>query len=429
MGVVGLDHKYFFNSDTYLKTVISYSGQRIAFEVDSISRSDLSANLLYEEKMINSALRISSYINKKLNNKSTVRAGIIGSRKYFDLYAKGEDEESNELRTLLKNEGEADVFQAYGQWKFRFHEKWTLNAGLHSLYFGLNDNLNIEPRVGLAWKFSEGQNLSFGAGLHSRIEDMSIYFAQKERADGSVYRPNQDLEVTKSIHYVLGYSRVLSENLNLKTELYYQDLYDVPVENQPGSSLSAINLNAGFTTDDFVNEGTAYNLGAEITLERFFSENYYYLFTASVFDSKYKAMDDKTYNTRFNANYRFTLLGGKEYTVGKSKKNLVGVNLKGIWAGGNRYTEIDLDASRQNGETEVIENKMFEEQAPDYWRIDLTASYRINREKVAHIISFQGQNITNRENTFGYYYDDTTMNIEESKQFGLLPILKYRIEF
>ncbi|MBL4710564.1 MAG: TonB-dependent receptor [Flavobacteriales bacterium] len=429
MGVVGLEHKYFFNSGTYLKTVVAVTAQRIGFEVDSISPVNLKEIRLYQEQINNTDVRVSTYLNKKMNARNTFRGGVIASRKFFDLFSSGRDDDDQQYKDFLRNDGSADVLQAYGQWKYKFHEDWTLNGGLHGLYFQLNNNYSIEPRVGLSWKFTEGQSLSFGAGMHSRLEGMSAYMAQQQRADGSYFQPNKDLDLTKSIHYVIGYDRMLNEHLHLKTELYYQSLFDVPVENDITSPNSALNSSSGFTTDDLVNRGTAYNVGAEITFERFFNEGAYYMITGSIFDSKYKTLDGNTYNGRYNANYRFTLLGGKEYKVGKSKKNLLGMNLKGILSGGNRYTEIDLEASKLAQEEVTIEGKEFAESVPDYWRLDLTSSYRINREKVAHIISLQVQNVTNRENIFGYSYDDDTQKIEEELQFGLLPILKYRIEF
>jgi len=429
MGIIGLDHKYFLNEDTYVKTVISYSDQRIGFQEDSISKNDLSSTFLYEEEMKNSAFRLSCLVNRKFGVKNTIRVGAIGSRKFFDLSSKGKDEESKEIKTFLANSGNTDVYQVYSQWKFRFHKDWTLNTGLHALFFQLNEELSVEPRIGLEWNFKEGQRLTFGAGLHSRIEDLSIYFANQELEDGAMFQPNRNLKLTKSIHYVMGYHISLAENTFLKTEFYYQSLFNVPVLNEAGSTVSAVNLNAGFVTEDFVNKGTAYNLGTEVTLERHLANSYYYLFTASIFDSKYNSLDGSTYNTRFNANYRFTLLGGKEFLMGKTQKNLLGLNFRAIWSGGNRYTPINLSASRQTGETEVFENRSFENQVSDYWRVDLTASYRVNKAKVAHIISLQVQNVTNRENVFGYYYDNNTQQVEKSFQFGLLPVLKYRIEF
>lgn len=428
MGVVGLKHRYFFNSNTYVNTVLALTGQRIGFFADSISYENLSTSRLYEEKMVNTTFRVSSYLNKKINAQHTVRTGIIGSRKFFDLYARGKDDDDI-FKTFLQTEGDVDVWQAYVQWKYKIHEKWTLNAGMHSLYFQLNENHTIEPRLGLKWNFKEGQNLTFGAGLHSRMEDMSVYMARQRQEDGSYIRPNQHLDLTKSVHYVIGYDRLLNEHLRIKTELYYQSLYDVPVENDPTSATAALNASAGYTTDDFVNDGTAYNLGLELTVERFFANQFYYLFTGSVFDSKYKTKDGNTYNSRYNANYRFSLLGGKEYLVGKEKKNRVGVNLKGIWSGGNRYSPIDLQASIASGEEVTIIGKDFSEKVPDYFRIDASTHYRINRPKVAHIISLQIQNVTNRENIFDVTYNENAEIIERELQFGMLPILKYRIEF
>ncbi len=429
MGVAGLDHKYFFDSETYLKTVIALTGQRISYFEDSISRENLSETRLYEERFLNSALRVSTYLNKKLNARQTIRAGIIGSRRFFDLYGRYRDQEDQQFKTSLMNEGHADTWQAYGQWKHKLNEKWVLNLGLHSQYFALNESITLEPRLGLQWNFTDGQSLSFGAGVHSRLEDMSIYMARQLQANGSYTQPNRDLLPTRAIHYVIGYDRFLNENLRLKTEVYYQYLYDVPVWNEPNSTESTINFAGGYTTDDLINKGTGSNLGLELTLERFFANHFYYMFTSSVFDSKYQALSPKTFDSRYNANYRFSLLGGKEYKVGKQDKNLFSLNLKGIWSGGNRYTPINLQQSVIAGEEVVYEDRRFESQVPDYLRLDMTSSYRINREKVAHIISLQVQNITNRENIFDYYYDEETQQIETEYQFGLLPILKYRIEF
>lgn len=428
MGVLGLEHKYFFNNRTYVQTVVSISGQNIGFRVDSISKENLSPTRLYKEDVINKTSRGSILMNKKVDSKNTIRTGFIFSRLDFNLYARGRDED-DVFKTLLSSEDHTYTHQAFGQWKHSFNQQFTLNVGLHSMVLAMNRSRTIEPRLGLKWKPREGQAFNFGVGLHSRMESMSIYMARQTQLDGSYSQPNRNLELTKAIHYVIGYERILNENLHMKAEVYYQQLYDVPVENDLESTNSAINANAGFTTEDYVNEGRAFNYGTELTFERFFAKNYYYLFTASIFESKYKPLDGKTYNTRFNANYNFSLLGGKEYKMGERDKNLLSVNTKLIWAGGNRYTPIDLENSRLEGEEQLFEDRPFSEQVPDYWRLDLTTSYRINRNKSAHIISLQIQNVTNRENVFSYGYNKKTESIEEEYQFGMLPILKYRLEF
>ena len=104
-----------------------------------ISPENLSSTRLYEENMNNTSFRITSYLNKKVNAKNTFRGGVIGSRRFFDLYARGRDEDDDQFKDFLKNDGYADVWQAYGQWKYKFHKNWTLNGGLHGMYFQLND--------------------------------------------------------------------------------------------------------------------------------------------------------------------------------------------------------------------------------------------------------------------------------------------------
>ena len=115
----------------------------------------------------------------------------------------------------------------------------------------------------------------------------------------------------------------MGEELRVKVELYYQDLYDIPVSSDQNSTGSGINYTFGFTTVEVVSGGTAQNLGAEFTLEKFFSKNYYYLFTASLFDSYYTSTSGKKFRTDYANNYLFNLLGGKEFKVGKKKRNLI----------------------------------------------------------------------------------------------------------
>jgi hypothetical protein len=115
--------------------------------------------------------------------------------------------------------------------------------------------------------------------------------------------------------------------------------------------------------------------------------------------------------------------------VGKNRNNLIGANLRWVWAGGNRYTPIDLEASRAKGRAVYLENRRFEEQAGNYYRLDLRVSYRKNRPKASYILSLDLQNATNHLNPFNQFYNEEKGLIETSYHTGLLPILNYRIEF
>ena len=427
IGVAGITHQYFLNNTTYIKTILATTGQRIVFEEDSLSPIDQSMTKTYDEQFINSAFRLTSVLNKKINHRNTIKGGFIASRLQYNLRARSLQQ--SVFLTELNEKNHTYSYQVFGQWKHKFSEKFTANLGLHYLGLSLTQANSVEPRLGMQYQLNAKQSLSFGMGMHSRMESMAIYNARVPQRDGSTLLENQDLGFTKSAHFVLGYDRMLGENVHLKIETYYQQLSNIPISPDTNSTYAIINESAGFTAQKLVNEGAGYNLGAEITLEKSFSNRYYYMLTASVFDSKYKDIKGDEYNTRFNSNFRITVLGGKEFPVGKEKQNLIEVNGKYILAGGNRYTPIDLLSSQNANSTVEFANRSYASQVPDYWRFDLTVNYRINRPTKAHIISLNVQNVTNRINLFGYYYDAPSNSVAVIEQFGLLPVLKYRLEF
>jgi hypothetical protein len=87
----------------------------------------------------------------------------------------------------------------------------------------------------------------------------------------------------------------------------------VPVKTRK-DYFSTANLGADFNSpnvDSLVNNGTGENYGIELTLEKFYSKGYYFLVTASVFESKYTGSDGIYRNTAFNGNYVFNALSGK----------------------------------------------------------------------------------------------------------------------
>ena len=168
-------------------------------------------------------------------------------------------------------------------------EQLTLNAGLHSQKFFLNNSSSVEPRLGLKYDINNNSSFTFGYGMHSQMQPINVYFLQSQNVDGTYSYNNENLDFTKSNHYVIGYNLQPTQDWRIKTELYYQSLYKVPV-NTFSSSYSMLNTGASFNTeleDNLINKGTGTNYGVELTVEKFFSKGYYGLFTSSLYNSKY----------------------------------------------------------------------------------------------------------------------------------------------
>ena len=309
-----------------------------------------------------------------------------------------------------------------------------MNIGVHAQEFFLNNSYAIEPRFGLKYEINNKNSLSFGYGLHSQMQPLNVYFLQTSNADGSYNYTNKKLDFTKSHHFVLGYDLQPFKDWRLKLEVYYQYLYNVPV-NTYSSSYSMLNTGASFKTDledSLTNSGKGKNYGIELTIEKFFSRGYYGLFTASVYQSKYTASDGVERNTAFNGQYVFNLLAGKEWKLGAAKRNAITTDIKATYAGGRTYTPIDMDASNMvHHEVSKGDDYVFTSHYPNYFRLDFKLGYTLNskRKKLSQSISLDLQNITNNKNVFSQSYDDRRQVINTTYQLGFFPNFIYKIQF
>jgi hypothetical protein len=276
---------------------------------------------------------------------------------------------------------------------------------------------------------SERSALSFGAGLHSQLQPITLYFNRQESTTGEAIANNRNLGFNQAAHLVAGYDLRLNGHTRIRTEVYYQQLYNIAVD-RASSSFSILNAGADFglpDNADLVNEGTGTNYGLELTLERFLHKGFYYLVTASLFNSRYSGSDGVERNTAFNGNYVFNALAGKEWKVGED--NAFTADLRVSYAGGRWYSPVNLEASRLAGSEVRDESVAFSSQLTPYFRVDAKVGYRINGKKISQSISLDIRNITNNQNVFQRGYDAFSRNVETTYQTGFFPMLFYTIYF
>jgi len=385
-----------------------------------------------ESKVAQKRYIFSTSFNSKINSKLFVKVGIEDEQIGLNLFYKQKENIQSDWKQVWDYNSYTNLAQAYAHVKYSFNEKLTLNVGVHSQLFFLNNSFSIEPRLGLKYDINGKSSLNFGYGLHSQMQPINVYFLQSQNADGSYGYYNKRLDFTKSHHFVLGYDLQPIKDWRLKTEVYYQSLFNVPV-NTFSSSYSMLNTGASFKTDledHLSNSGTGTNYGAELTIEKFFSKGYYGLFTSSVYSSKYKGSDGVERNTAFNGKYIFNILGGKEWKVGNEKRNKISTDLKYTFAGGRAYTPIDLAASKSSGH-EQLSTDDYSAFLPNYFRLDLKASYTLNsaKKKLSHSFSLDLQNVTNHKNVFSQSYDDRNKSINTTYQLGFFPNVIYKLQF
>ncbi|GAB4347927.1 MAG: carboxypeptidase-like regulatory domain-containing protein [Flammeovirgaceae bacterium] len=428
VGAFGVQHQLLFSEKSSLKSTLLLSTTTTGWDYkkqigqDTFERRGWIDNQYY-------TFRGSVVFNHKFNARHRLQMGAIRSNYYFDLKYDEYDEVDDRMKNYVTENNNSALNQVYTQWKWRITDRLTLNSGVHALHFELNDDYSIEPRVGLKWFAHPKHAFSIGFGMHSRIESISHYFARVE-SDGVISQPNKNMKMSRARHYVMGYDAYLTENLHFKTEIYYQDLYKLPVEEDSLGIWALLNRSEGFVQDKFVNKGRGYNYGVEFTLERFFSNRYYFMITTSIFESKYKALDGVWRNTRFNNRFVSNVLAGKEWDVSRNgKQKTFTTSFKMSWAGGFRYTPIDLQKSIDKGEAVYITDKAWKSSAPNYYRLDMQLSLRVNKKRTTRFWMLDMQNLTNNQNLFAIYYDNENKSIENATLLGFLPVLSYKVIF
>lgn len=430
LAVAGLNHIIPLSRSTYLESGISFSENGSLYDDYSLEDSTV-YQLMANEHLRKYTISGKTILNSKINAHHNVSAGMIYTQLFYDFYAEYYNKAEEKMQTEQDEKGNSGLLQLFGNWKYRINNQFTLTGGIHFISNRINNTFSLEPRAGLKWQFTPAQSLTFGFGVHSKMEPLPIFFMQKENENGIITRPNRELDFSKSRHYVLGYQNHITPNLVLKLEAYYQDLYDIAIENEPESTYSMLNTVSWYTSRRLINSGSGYNYGLEMTLERFFGDTYYFMVTGSLYNSKYRAMDGILRDSRFNGNYVGNVLFGKEWIFSSrpGKSRILGINTRISLIGARRFTPIDLEESRASGYTKVYENQAFTLRGDDIFIANLGISYRINRKRTSQEIKLDIQNITNNQGIVDQYYNPATDKIEKIRQLGFLPNIMYTIEF
>ncbi|CAN5429807.1 carboxypeptidase-like regulatory domain-containing protein [soil metagenome] len=435
MGATGVSHLYFFNSKTSGKLSLSVSGTDLDAFVDTLSPVDKSSFLTRKNKSTEGNFIANYTVSKKINAKHLIKVGATYQTIYFNaesyVYYPQYGKYIYELNVKSSTAG---VIQGFAHWQYRPTDKITINSGVHYQNFLLNNTWALEPRLGLRFQLSAKQNLSLGYGMHSQMQPTIYYFYENYiPATDSYYRSNRNLDLSKSQHAILGYDFNFAKDYRVKLEAYYQYVYNVPVQKNYQSSFSMLNVGNALEgiplVDSLENKGDGENIGIEFTLEKFFSKHFYYLATASLYQSKYKGSNGVEHHTSYDGGYVFNVLAGYELALGKNKNKALSLDLKFTQSGGNRYTPIDLEKSKIYGDAVYIDEEAFSKHLKDYSRFDVKLSYKTNRKKTAQSFFLVVENIFDTQNILRESYDPIAQKIQQEFQLGLFPYFGYKIEF
>jgi hypothetical protein len=424
-GAIGFSHRILVGRNTYLNTVISADGMSSLYDKSEYSNDMRMLPVLYS-KSTEAKYSFRGTINHRISSKINSRSGITVNRLFFDNNLKlAFLNDPDNLIDFVDNNGSGFQTQLFTQFKIEFLPNLTTNIGVHSMYLNINDKATIEPRAGLNWGFSEKDELSIAYGLHSQMEELRTYYS-KVSNNGIMELQNKNLDFMKSHHFVLGYSRKISDVARIKVEPYYQMLENIPVYSN--SSFSIINVTNNWAINrKLENTGTGKNYGIDVTVERFLKDGYYYLFTATIFDSKYTGGDGKEYNTVYNRGHVVNILAGKEWML--KGKNILGISAKVTHMGGLRYTPVLYEKSMEANWALPDYSRAYESQFPSTTGVDLSVTYKVNKEKHTGTWYFMIKNALMQPDYSDPFYSRMKNDVIIDEMKMPFPSLGYKIDF
>ncbi|MEM7659243.1 MAG: TonB-dependent receptor [Bacteroidota bacterium] len=428
MAAVGINHTYLLGNNTVWKSTLvgSYSFLR---DNKEYVEDDLNLRQRDVNEYRRLPLTFTTSVTHRFSPRHTHKSGIILNTTQHDYAAQDFDYVEGKEFTRASEAGNTRMVQAYTQSQFHLGTRFKANLGLHALYFDLNQRSSIEPRAGISYRLDPRSQLAVGYGLHSRVEHWGIYQTRLNEANGEFSLPNQNLDFIKSHHFVLSYQTMLSDHLRLRTEAYYQSLFNVPVE--IGGTWSTVNLSELDELRVLANDGTGRNVGLDIGLERFSRAGLYYMLNASVFNSSYTDATGMRHSTAFNTGYKANLLMGKEKKVGRKKgyNSLFGWNGALSILGGQRLTAIDPVASQLARETIFDETDPWSIQESPLFILDATLTYRRNHEKFTGIWVLQIKNLFSTSVPEFREWDPFLQEEVRQRGASVLPVLSYKVVF
>ncbi len=424
MGAFGINHRLIFKNSAYLNSTLAISTNGIDLKTDRFN----SSSILQPQNEINNTnnnITFKTFFNKKISPKHTNKTGITIRGLNYNLTLKDKNSTTNLLNTLISESGSSALISTYSNSSFSL-KKLKLNVGLNTQFFTLNKQTTIEPRLGISYRLNKNNKVSFGYGLHSRIEALNIYFANT--INSPLTQANKNLDFSKAHHLIFAYDWNISKKTHLKIEPYFQKLFNIPIIKKSNSSL--LNLqNDWFVNDAYTNLGEGENYGIDLTLEQYVNKGFYYLISASLFNSKYKTDTNIWYNTRFNKNYLLNFLAGKEFKIGRKKQNLLGINLRVSIQGGDRYSVIDNTNSILEKEVIYNETNPFTEQTKASFISHFTINYEWYKSKTSQKLSLKILNASNYKEFLGHRYNIKNNTVDKHREALIIPNLSYKISF
>ena len=217
--------------------------------------------------------------------------------------------------------------------------------------FGIRNDMNtftnggdgffqtLSPRVSMSYQLSEKLQLSSSVGLYHKLPAYTS-LAYRDKNNTLI---NKDVQYIYSLHYVVGFQLLPSDDIRFTLEGFYKDYFNYPVSNYTG--ISVANLGSDFVpigNEKISSEGKGRAYGFEVYAQKKLTKKVFsilsYTFVRSEFSGKNNILIPSAWDNMHLLSALFGYKLGRNWEMG----------LKYRLAGGSPYTPYDITASQLN---------------------------------------------------------------------------------
>ena len=428
MGVAGINHRLVIGEKHFLNNRIAYTSTNSYLQQDTLDFNYNPHPQFQEDYKLEKFIVSSSY-DLLLNKNHQFQVGLTYNQMLYGLNSEIQVDTLSRMIPLLTQDGMTGHQQSYFMWKYTStNEFLVLNAGMHQQWLLLNNTYSFEPRISARLNLTPAHSLTAAFGQHGQLLPVTEYFRPDPR--NSDLSPNRALDFMRSYHFVIGHTWKINDYLDWNMELYYQQLYNIPVSGSLSNSWSMINYglyeDGGNRTPDLINAGKGRNYGVDLSLNFKEHKGYYGMLTTSLFRSLYEGSDNIWRSTAFDSRFVSNLIFGKRISLGRVQLDL---NLKQNWTGGQKYAPILEDISLEQKRTVRDFDRDFTATYPNYYKMDFRIGLILPFTRTTHEMALDLQNVTNRKNILYETYSPALEKIKTVYQLGFIPVFQYKISF
>ena len=419
----------------YFDLVFSNNNYRYDFE-----QADKDEIPYFSSKSIENEFNLKLNHFTALSNKIGVKSGVSFKRvttDYETVFADSiYDQNGNKIAAIdlgldgdLISESSSNKYSIFTDWDYIINSSFDLKVGFRVDYYDfLNDKFSYSPRGSLKYRYNSNLFFKLSGGIYYQSPS-TVWMANEA---------NRDLKPLRNDMGVLGLNYLVTDDLKLNVESYVKNYSDLPSGTIEGVNDYIVITNTGigfggrddnfqsFGYSELNSGGKAYSYGADISLQKKYSDTPYYGLTSLSYSKTIVTPNNKKeYPSQYDQRFIFNLSGGYIF----NPKWEVAFKFRYFTGIPNTPVYIPTENSVNPGLVKNLPDEYLADRLDDGHHLDIRVDRTFNFEKSTLIAYIDIQNVYNYKIPEIPRFNFWENKIEKYSSIGVLPTIGLSYEF